>query len=120
MFKLFFITFYIAELIIVFAVILKICAVDKKVREINDLVLANQNKIKTGMVGIRSLIENSAKSLINVKEIIKKKRQEYIVNFVKTISVYMAIFMLKGKYKKAFIAYQFAKEVVDGVLESQA
>jgi len=68
--------------------------------------------------GIRYLIKTFVADFNNLKLIIKQKRQTYLINFVKTFVTYLGIFTLKGKYKKAIITYQLAKEVYEGLQEA--
>ncbi|MFA7658180.1 MAG: hypothetical protein WCY19_01970 [Candidatus Gastranaerophilaceae bacterium] len=117
--KIFFVTFFIAELIIVMAIILKICQFDKCVNNWNKLVLRNQAKISVGLVDFRLLLEEFTKNLFEISQVILKKRREYTFKFLKTSVIYGSLFFLKGKYKKSLLAYQMVKEVYEGIKESE-
>lgn len=119
MIKIFFITFFTAELIIAMAVILRIYQLDKAVNNWNNLILANQNKIKIGFMDLRFLIEEFNNSFVRFKEFIKQKRQEYLLKSLKTGIIYGSIFLLKGKYKKSILAYQVIKEIYEGYLATE-
>lgn len=117
MIKLFFITFFIAELIIAISLILKIYNFDKCIRKLNDLILLNKNNIKSNFSDLHILMEEFAKSVIDVKTFIAEKRKEYTLNLIQTTLTYLGIFTLRGKYKKAILTYQLAKEFYEGFSE---
>lgn len=120
MIKLFFITFFIAELIIASAVILKIHRFNKAINDLNDLVCGNKMLIKEVIVGIRELIAMFRFNFQEVQDLIKRKKEEYILNTLKTVLIYTSILFLKGKYKKTVLVYQLASEIYDGFKEVNA
>lgn len=117
MYKLFFATFFIAELIIALAIIIKLHKFDKCVVSLNDSVCANKNRIRSSFIDFRLMLEDINKAIIQFKGILRQKRHEYMYSFLKTIIVYCGIFLLKGKYKKAILAYQMATEIYEGFIE---
>lgn len=117
MYKLFFATFFIAELIIALAIINKLHKTDKCVIALNETVCANKEKIRSSFEDIRILIETFNKQFTIFKELIKQKRHEYLYAILKTVVVYCGIFLLKGKYKKAVLAYQLATEIYESFIE---
>lgn len=117
MLKLFFITFFTAELIIAIAVILRLYIFDKSVVELNDFITENQYKVKVVFMGTRLFLKEITQTIIDVKELIDEKRKEYIAKMLKTVLIYSGIFLLKGKYRKTFITCQIAKEIYDGFQE---
>ncbi len=118
MIKLFFIIFFIAELIIAFSFILKIWQFDCVVNRLNNKILSRKSKLKWGIATFRTIIKSLGHDVILFKHAFKKKRQIYLMNFSKNIVSYILIFVLKGKYKKAIMAYQLGKEIVEGIIES--
>lgn len=116
--KLFFIVFFVAELIIAITLMLKIRQFNKCVNNWNNLILKNKNKIGGYFEDVRTLIEYFSVNLIKVRELIKRKREEYLIKVAKTALIYSSIFLLKGKYKKSVLAYQFVKEVYEGIKEA--
>lgn len=121
MIKIFFATFFIAELIIAFSLILKIYKLDKCVNNFNDSVSKNKIKLQTVFSDIRFLFKEFNIGFIKLKEIIKQKQQEYSLRFLKTSIIYLSIFLLRGrwlKYKKIILAYQVIKEVYEGYKEA--
>lgn len=118
MIKIFFITFFIAELIIALTLISKIYKLDKCVNSLNNLVLANQEQVRTLFVDFRLLFEYFNKSINKIKAIIVQKREEYILKAMKTALIYGGFFLLKGKYKKTILAYQVIKEFYEGFQEA--
>lgn len=117
MIKLFFITFFIAELIIALTVILKIYQFDRYVINCKKAVLSSNLKIRSGFFDLRYFMQEFNTEFKNFREIINQKKQQYMFNMLKSILMYGGFFMLKGKYKKTILAYQFVKEVYDVVNE---
>lgn len=113
MFKLFFLTFFIAELIIATAIILKIYKLDKSVNKLNKKVCENKPLIKELLVDIRDFIGIFRGKIETVKELIRRKKEEYMLNTLKHVLIYSSIILLKGKCKKAVMAYQFASEIYE-------
>lgn len=118
MIKLFFITFFTAELIIALTLILKIYGLNKSVNAWNNLILSNKDTIKDGFSELHSTVSDFSQSIIDVKNHIEEKRKEYTLNFIQTLISYFAIFTLKGKYKKAILSYQLLKEFYEGLSEA--
>ena len=118
MIKIFFATFFIAELIIALAIILKIYKFNKCVNNWNNIVLANQNKIRVGLCDLRQLMEDFSNGVLWLKGLIRRKKQEYIIKILKNSLIYGGFFLLKGKYKKRILAYQLVKEIYEGIKEA--
>ena len=118
MIKIFFITFFIAELIIAFAVILKLYKLDRCVVALNEAVLHYQPKIRFGLIELREIIITFRKNINLCIGLIKRKRQEYVFTALKTSLIYLSIFLLKGKYKKTVFAYQLLSEIYEGIKEA--
>jgi hypothetical protein len=119
MIKLFFATFFIAELIIALAVITKIRQFDKCVNSLNALVSDNKHKIRDGLKDFKWLLVDCVNSFNKMKSHIQRKKEEYLFSAMKTSLIYASIFLLKGKYKKSIIAYQFLSEVYSGFKEAE-
>lgn len=117
MYKLFFATFFIAELIIALAIINKLHKTDKCVNALNETVCENKEKIRSNFEDIRMLIGTFNEQFARFKELIKQKRHEYLYTILKTVVAYCGIFLLKGKYKKAILAYQLATEIYESFIE---
>ncbi len=118
MIKMFFLTFFVAELIIALALIIKIRSADKFVLKLNKQLSYSKGLILPCFSDIRTYILDISSDINDFKLFVLKKRDEYTLNFAKTLLSYSLIFALKGKYKKTFIAYQLAKEIYEGCLES--
>lgn len=118
MIKLFFITFFIAELVIVLTIISKIYGFNKCVKNWNDLILMNKNNLKNDLSELRSSVVEFSQSIGGVKVYIQKKRNEYTLSLLQTTLTYLGIFTLRGKYKKAILTYQLLKEFYEGLSEA--
>lgn len=119
MIKIFFITFFIAELIIALAIIIKIHEFNRDVNCLNDIISENKYKIKFQMREFKVLMQDFADIIYEFKKILRQKREEYLFQTTKTILMYASILLLKGKYKKTVLAYQFFSEVYEGMIESE-
>ena len=118
MFKIFFIIIFIAELIIAVALIRKIWVFDKQVRAINDFLCVCKPDIESLLSSIRVLVAELFENIQEAKELIRQKKQEYIIKTVKNVIAYAAILFLRGKYKKPIIAYQFLSEIYEIIEEA--
>lgn len=118
MIKLFFITFFIAELIIALSIILTIYKLDKAVNALNKSVTLYQARIKESFLTIRFLFKEFNNKFLELMDDIYKRREEYIIQIIKNVLIYGSFFCLKGKYKKTLLGYQFAKEIYEGIKES--
>lgn len=118
MIKIFFATFFLAELIIAFAVIIKIYQFDREVISLNKQVLNYQVLIKPLLADFRVFLTELIESVIEIRAAIIKKKQEYLSRVLETSVMYGGIFLLKGKYKKTVFAYQMMKEIYEGIQES--
>ncbi|MDD3436460.1 MAG: hypothetical protein PHC64_04830 [Candidatus Gastranaerophilales bacterium] len=118
MIKIFFATFFLAELVIASAVILNIYRFNRQVNNWNRIVLASQNNLKTGLADFRLSLVRFNKDFLIIKQFIEQKRQEYLLRILKTGIVYSCIIFLKGRYKKSLLAYQLIREVYEGIKEA--
>jgi hypothetical protein len=117
MIKIFFTTFFFAELIITLFIISKIYQVNKYANKLNKIILKNQIQTKLNFLKLRAVFLKSSKKVQKIKKNIKEKSQEYSLYIFKTLFTYLAILLIKGKYKKTLLVYQFIKEVSEIMLE---
>lgn len=118
MVKIFFTTFFMAELIIAVSVIIKICEYDRRVKNWNCLILKNKEQLSVSIINFSLFLEDFSANILKIKNIIKQKRRMYLINFLKTFVTYFGIFALRGKYKKTILVYQLIKEIYEGILEA--
>lgn len=118
MIKLFFATFFIAELIIAAAIILKIHKLNKAVNVLNSAVLESQSKLKVVFFDLRFLLEEFNSVIYNLRTYIQEKKEEYLLKALKNMIIWVGFLSLKGKYKKMVIACQFLKDVYEGIAEA--
>jgi len=117
MIKIFFATFFIAELIIAIAVIVKIRQLDKCVNSLNVLVSSNKYKIIEGIRDFKWVLVEFVYNFNKIRTLIHQKKEEYFLKVLKTLLIYTCIFLLKGKYKKSVLAYQLVNEIYSGFSE---
>lgn len=111
MIKIFFITFFGAELIIATAIIMKIIQFDLRVNKWNDFVLTNRIKLDLAFVDSRLVLRTFTNNIIYFKRAFFRKRQEYLIGLAKSAFVYFSLLFAKGKYRNAVFAYQLIKEI---------
>lgn len=119
MIKIFFTTFFMAELIIAASVIIKICQFNRCVNKWNNLILSNKELLRNGLIDFCLLLEDFSTNVVKIKKALQQKSNEYLTNFLKTSVIYCGIFILRGKYKKAALAYQLVKEIYEGISEAE-
>lgn len=119
MVKIFFITFFIAELIIALAIISKILRADRYVREFDCELLLGRSKLKIGFADFRLLLSDFTTGLTLLKETVKRKHDEYLFGLLKNTFVYSGIIFSKGKLRKAILTYQLGKEIYEGLIEAE-
>jgi len=117
MIKIFFATFFIAELIIAIAVIVKIRQLDKCVNSLNHLISINQPKLRTVLKDFKWAVVEFINDFKKIRVLIQQKKEEYLLRILKTSLIYGCIFLMKGKYKKSIMAYQFISEIYSGLSE---
>lgn len=110
--------FFIAEVVIALTAILSICKYNRAVIKLNNFVSVKKPAIQFFFMDLRSIFEDFATGIENIKKIIKEKKNEYLYNIIRTSLAYLSIFSLKGKYKKAAISIQLAKEVYEAIIET--
>lgn len=110
--------FFIAELIIAIITILNICKYNRAVVKLNNFISIKKPAVKYFFMDLRAVFEDFSTGIENIKKIIKEKKTEYLYNIIRTSAAYLAIFGLRGKYKKAAIGIQFAKEVYEAISET--
>lgn len=118
MIKLFFAIIFLAELIIAWAVISYILRLDRFAVEFNEKLKLKACYFKPFFNDLRLAFIELNNGVIQLKSLVEKKREEYFINFVKNLLTYSLIFLLRGRYKKAFVSYLVAKEIYDGCLEA--
>lgn len=117
MLKLFFIIFFIAELIITLSLIFKIHSIDKSVNKLNNSIEKNKIKILFLFKDIRYVIEEFNSEFIKFRKILVQKQQKYLMMVLKNTAIFSSLFLLRGKWKKyrrIFLSYQLLKEFYEG------
>lgn|SRR5574344_1621833 len=116
---LFIITVFIAELIITLTLITTMVRADKKVVEINTMVLTGKNSVAVILSELKTTITNLKMSVNSLIELVKKKRREYTFKLVQSVILYALMIFCKGKYKKAAIIFQLIVAISDYMQDSK-
>jgi hypothetical protein len=111
------IALFVAEVILAITAIINIWKLDNEVNKLNDLISKKNPSVRCFFMDLRALMEDFSESVENFKKVIKEKKTLYLYNVLRTTIVYAGIFSLKGKYKKAAIGIQLAKEIYEGICE---
>lgn len=119
MVKIFFVTFFLAELVIAIAVISKLLCADRYVKALDGAITLNRSKIKICFTDFRLLLVGFTSGLQALKETIQKKQDDYLFAIVKNSLIYSIILFSKGNLRKAILSYQLGKEIYEGLKESK-
>lgn len=115
---LFIATIFIAELIIALTLITYILKADKAVQDLRKEIIFRKPQIKAVLLGVREGIHIVREKQGLLFEIVKQKRNQYLISLAKMILVYLLLFIIKGKCKKAASICQgilLVKDVWDSV-----
>lgn len=118
MITLFIITIFIAELIIAFSIINSIMHFDKEVNQFNKQTTSFRYEARIFFLDSRYVLRTFVEELNKFKRILKRKREEYILNTIQTALIYMSLLRIKGKSKKILLAYRFGREIAEGIMEA--
>lgn len=109
---------FIAELIIAVSLVVLIIKADKKVLQINSEVTQIKPKLRKGLEDFKDIIHMLKDKQILLFDLIRRKRNQYVMNIVKSILFYVLLFLLKGKCKKAASICNgilLVKDIWDGI-----
>ena len=111
-------TIFIAELIIALTLISYILKADNYVIELDKQVVSVKPQIKAGLSGVREGVRIFKEKQGLFFEYVEKKRNQYIMKGVTTVLVYLLLFILKGRCKRAAAICNgllLAKDVWDNI-----
>ncbi len=109
---------FIAEIIIALTLVSYIVKADNAVIKLKSDIISLRPQIKAGLEGLKDCIHIVKEKQLCFFEYLEKKRNQYIINIVKSIMVYALLFLLKGKCKKAASICNgilLAKDIWDGI-----
>ena len=98
---LFIATIFIAEIIIAITLNSYIVKADNAVVGVRKSVIALKPQIKAGLSGVRDGVHTVKEKQGLFFEYIEKKRNQYIIKAVTTVLMYLLLFILKGRCKRA-------------------
>lgn len=105
---------FFAEIVLVLNIVNKIMELDFKVNSLNAKVTKGKLVFKIALIDFRAYLQDFAMFLEKSILLFQQKREEYAIQAAKRVIFYLALLLLRGKYKKAFVAYSVAQEVVKG------
>lgn len=103
----------IAEFIIASTVICHIRKLDRKVCELCDEITLAKPVLQNGLTVFSGATSKLVKSVEDIINFAKIKREQYIISMTKNLLIYFLLFMLKGKSKKYVSAVQLAVTLKD-------
>lgn len=115
---LFIATIFIAELIIALTLIAYIVKADRAVKSLHKEAVALKPQIKAGLLGIREGVHIVKEKQSWLFEVIRQKRNQYVISAIKTVLVYLLLIIIKGRCKKAAAVCQtllVVKDVWDSI-----
>lgn len=99
---------FIAELIIAAAVILLINKADKAVLKYTDEAMKKRVELEKILKELKYCVTGFGDFYNCLLNSVKRKRRQFQLNLLKNAAMYLSLFLLKGKYKKAAAFLQFA------------
>lgn len=103
----------IAELIIAANLIWLMLKLDKKVLEADQKVREIRPELKQGLKAAKNAVAKFVEGVHSLCRFAEKKKKEYTISIVKTILIYLLLFLLKGKRKKCLSVMQLAVVLKD-------
>ncbi len=101
-------TVFIAELIIALTLVFFINKADRAIVKCNEVVIEKQKELDKTLKELKSCVTNFGVYYNCMLASVKKKRNQFRINMLKNILMYLSLFLLKGKYKKLAATVQFA------------
>ena len=98
---LFIATIFIAEIIIAITLISYIVKADYAVADLRKRVIAIKPQIKAGLTGVREGVNTVKEKQGLFVEYVEKKRNQYMMKALTTVLIYLLLFILKGRCKRA-------------------
>src|SRR5574344_1514117 len=114
MIKIFIATFFIFEIIIAMAIIIKLYKFDKKVISLEKEVKSQREVLKALFLKLRETLVKANEKVLSVEKIARKKEREFRFGLIKQLIVFLGIFLLKDKYKKKIL---FLNIMIDVFME---
>ena len=115
---LFIVTIFIAELIITLTVISYIVRADNAVLKCQKDLIALKPQIKAALLGVREGVHLVKEKQVWLFEFIEQKRNLYMVNAIKTVLIYLLLFIVKCRFKRAAKVCQWVllvKDLLEGI-----
>ena len=97
-----------AELIIALTIISWIIKADKKIKTYNKKLMKIRPCFEKIINDVSFCITGFGEYYNCVINSLKKRQRQFYINMIKNTAMYLALFTLKGKYKKAAAFLQFA------------
>lgn len=97
---------FIAEIIIAVTVILNIVKLDDNVNSFNTSVLEGRTRVIEGIKTIRITICEIIETAQNAMNFMVRKRKQYLLNVFNNFISSLVLILLKGRYRKAFLAFK--------------
>lgn len=92
---------FIAELIITATLLFFINKADKKVCEFSQKTIETRDLIINGIRDFRCVIIDAKEKIQQGIDYIIRKKEQYTINVIKNVLMYVLLFSLKGRCKKA-------------------
>ena len=105
---LFIATIFIAEIIIAATLINYIVKADKLVQKCSIQVMQTRPCFEKMLKDFGLCVSNLGEYYNCMISLIKKKRRQFQITLLKNIVMYLSLFLLKGRYKRAAAFLQFA------------
>ncbi len=92
---------FIAELIITATILFFVIKADRKACELSDKVLTSRDGLIESIKCTRELIVQAKEKILAGIDYLSRKQRQYKMKMIKHILMYVLLFSLRGRYKKA-------------------
>ncbi len=117
MLQAFIVIFFILEFVLALIIIFQIIKLDMKVNAINKCLPTFKYSIVSSLSELKEFLFSVKTTVRKVVVSIERQRRKYIYEMTKNIITVSMFWLCRGKYRKYFIAYEFGKEIVNGIKE---
>lgn len=113
-------TVFIAELIIMAAIVSVVLKANRCVISVNNQVADIKSTLETALIEIKNGVKTSKEGVDNAISYLKIKRKEYSKKIIQNIILYIFVISCKGRYKNAAIFFQLAVAIRDYIRDARA
>lgn len=117
MLQAFIVIFFILEFVLALIIVFQIIKLDMKVNAINKSLPTFKYNMVSCFSELKQFLFSAKTTVRKVVVAIERQRRKYIIEMMKNICTVSMFWLCRDRYRKYFIAYEFGKEIVNGIKE---